>query len=84
MRVYEVRKLLKRERGRITSDTIKRILGDHTNAPSSVCIHAENPAPSGSHCMCSHVIDLTAKTLEVTWGNPCQSEYYSVDVSDVL
>lgn len=84
MRANTVRRLFLKERGHITIDTFKRVLRDHTNAPASACIHADNPVPTGSHTLCSLIIDLTAKTMEIAKGNPCQSEYFSIDLSDVL
>jgi isopenicillin-N N-acyltransferase-like protein len=84
MRIDTIRRLLLRERGHITVGTLKKVLRDHTNAPASVCIHSDSSGPTGSHALYSYVMDLTAKTMEVAKGPPCQNEYVSVDLSDVL
>jgi len=85
LRVNTARWLLAAESGSITVDTFKKVLRDHRNTPASVCVHADNPLPTtGSSTVYSSIIDLTAKTMEIVKGNPCQNEYISVDLSDVL
>jgi isopenicillin-N N-acyltransferase-like protein len=58
-------------------DTFKAILADHVNHPRSICCHCnEQDAPlDRSQTIASVVMDLTAMTMSVAFGNPCVTEY---------
>jgi isopenicillin-N N-acyltransferase-like protein len=65
--------------GLITIDDIKRIMADHVNQPYSICAHAEDvPLRDQSVTISSYVIDLQARTLWYSYGNPCQGEFVPV------
>ncbi|MDR2161942.1 MAG: C45 family peptidase [Desulfovibrio sp.] len=65
-------------RGQFTLDDVWSILSNHVNFPDSICSH-EDPedAPMSRFCSIYGVaMDLNAKTLWVTNGNPCEGPAY--------
>jgi len=62
-----------------TPKTIQAILKDHTNYPNSICNHAEHgpTALDREKSINSMVIDLTAKSIQIAWGNPCSNPYHT-------
>jgi hypothetical protein len=63
-------RLLKKNRGRITVDMLKRFLGDHVNHPKSICRHGDYVKTTFSV-----VINLTTLTMHLARGNPCEVNY---------
>jgi hypothetical protein len=54
-------------------------MADHVNQPYSICAHAEDvPLRDQSVTISSYVIDLQARTLWYSYGNPCQGEFVPV------
>jgi isopenicillin-N N-acyltransferase-like protein len=83
-RAYE---LLARERGRITVDVMKKIFSDHLGKPSSVCTHVDEKHPKGfqsNQTIASLIVDLNERKLEIAKGPPCQNEYVTIDLTDIL
>jgi isopenicillin-N N-acyltransferase-like protein len=70
-------KLMKRQAGEVTTETFRTILADHANHPNSICRHPVEDAPELEHMQsnASLVMDLTEKTLDIAYGNPCRAEY---------
>jgi isopenicillin-N N-acyltransferase-like protein len=58
--------------------TLQAIQRDHVNRPNSICNHDDtHPNPfDREKTICSLVMDLTARTMAVAWGNPCVNAYY--------
>jgi isopenicillin-N N-acyltransferase-like protein len=58
--------------------TLQSILCDHLNFPNSICNHSINDIEilDREKTINSMVIDLTAKTMHLAWGNPCQNQYH--------
>ncbi len=76
VRYHTARRLLESEFGRITSDTCRRVLADHTYAPSSICRHGRPDGPPGQVATTfSAICDLTRGRLLLCPGNPCRGEY---------
>jgi isopenicillin-N N-acyltransferase-like protein len=62
-----------------TPDSLKSILSDHVNYPSSICSHVEpedNPLDR-QKTIASLIMDMTALEMHVCWGNPCEGEYHT-------
>ena len=55
----------------ITTTALRRALSDHTDAPDSVCRHAEDGATSKTVFWC--VTDVSAGRVAYGRGNPCDS-----------
>ena len=65
-----------------TTKTLKTILKDHVNYPDSICNHSflvEDPLEK-EKTIASVVMDLTARKMEVAWGNPCINKYSNYEV----
>ena len=71
-------KLLNKERGRITLQTLQNILQDHFNHPNAICRHVDNRLPELEQIQtnASMVMDLTDRVMSVCTGNPCTEEYF--------
>jgi len=63
-------RLLKKNLGRITVDMLKGFLADHVNYPKSICRHGDYVKTTFSV-----VINLTAGTMHLARGNPCEVKY---------
>jgi isopenicillin-N N-acyltransferase-like protein len=68
---------LKRWDGRISVDGIKEMLRDHFGKPYSVCTHPDTAvAPDmQGETIASVIMDLDERSLHITRGPPCLSEY---------
>ena len=75
VRLNRLRKLLLRDRGSITAESIKRALSDHANYPKSICKHVKPTINEEVSTVGSVIIDLTNRTLQATSGNPCAGSY---------
>lgn len=75
-----VRRLVQKERGRITAETIQQVLSNHAGYPGSICRHLD-PADEDRqiHTMASMIFDLAAKTMYVAEGRPCEKGYRKLD-----
>ncbi len=56
-----------------TVKSLQNIQCDHINFPNSICNHAEDDMDplDREKTVNSMVIDLTARTMHIAWGNPC-------------
>ncbi len=72
-------RLMRSQRGKLSLKSFKAFLSDHVNYPQSICNHIDESEPplERQQTIASLLIDLTARTLDVAWGPPCQTEYYS-------
>jgi isopenicillin-N N-acyltransferase like protein len=78
VRYFRTMRLLRRV-NRHSEESLKAILRDHVNYPNSICSHEvidDNPLDR-QKTICSIVMDLTEKQMQVAWGTPCQSEYHT-------
>ncbi len=78
-RAARARRLLAGAAGRraVTLDTFHDVLSDHAYGAYAICRHADasEPALQQSATRASVVMDLTARTMYVAAGQPCQEEY---------
>jgi isopenicillin-N N-acyltransferase-like protein len=77
-RLDQIASLLQRDRGRITLDTVKAALRDHTLGAAGICRH-EPGRPMKT--IASIIAEPDKGLLHVARGNPCENEYvaYSVE-----
>jgi isopenicillin-N N-acyltransferase-like protein len=75
--------LLQRRAGALTVEMLMEILRDHFDRPKSICRHPDPTLPRAeqSATLASMVLDLTAARMYVAVGEPCQGDYYSVDLT---
>lgn len=59
--------------------TLQSIQKDHVNIPNSICNHNISGIDplDREKTICALVIDLTAREMHITWGNPCQNAYHT-------
>ncbi|GAB4539454.1 MAG: C45 family autoproteolytic acyltransferase/hydolase [Anaerolineae bacterium] len=79
VRYNRATRLMRSQRGKLSLKSFQAILSDHVNYPQSICNHIdEEDAPlERQQTIASLLMDLTAQTMYVAWGPPCQAEYYS-------
>lgn len=72
-------RLMRSQRGKLSFKSFQAILSDHVNYPQSICNHIdETEAPlERQQTIASLLMDLTARTMHVACGPPCQCEYHS-------
>jgi len=59
--------------------SLQAIQKDHVNMPNSICNHnsGESQPLDREKTVNSMVIDLMAREMHITWGNPCQNAYHT-------
>jgi len=79
-RANRFERLLRRNAGEIGIDTIHAGLSDHFSAPASICRHPDTTLPEAKRVIsvASVAIDLNDRTMYVTDGQPCQSDYQRI------
>ncbi len=79
-RANRLDRLIRRWGCEIGIDTIHNLLSDHFSAPASICRHPDMtlPDPKRVVSVTAAAIDLNARTLYVTDGSPCQSNFQAV------
>jgi isopenicillin-N N-acyltransferase-like protein len=79
VRYNRAARLMHSQRGKLSLKSFMAILSDHVNFPQSICNHTDETDPplERQQTIASLLMDLTARTLYVAWGPPCQAEYYS-------
>jgi isopenicillin-N N-acyltransferase-like protein len=72
--------------GSVDEAYLQTILADHATAPNSICLHQETTlqAMEQGESIASIIFDLTANTVDIADGPPCQYPYHRVQVSDFL
>jgi isopenicillin-N N-acyltransferase-like protein len=62
-----------------TIKSLQAIQKDHVNIPNSICNHnIEGLDPlDREKTISALVIDLTAREMHITWGNPCENSYHT-------
>jgi isopenicillin-N N-acyltransferase like protein len=70
LRAPRMHNLLDQQRGRITVDSLKSALADHTGAPAGICRHQENVVT-----IASIIAEPEEGRLHVAAGNPCGTDF---------
>ena len=62
------------------TESIRELLSDHANEPSSICRHVDPQKPEHARMetLVSLIFDLNSKTARVAHGQPCRSAYEQV------
>ncbi len=62
-----------------TIKSLQNIQKDHVNYPSSICKHDidDGKLLDREKTISAMVIDLTAREMHITWGNPCMNAYHT-------
>jgi isopenicillin-N N-acyltransferase like protein len=83
-RANRLERLLHRSGGQVDLDTIHSALSDHFSCPASICRHPDMtlPEPKRVISVTAATVDLTARTLYVTDGPPCQSRFQAVPLRE--
>jgi isopenicillin-N N-acyltransferase-like protein len=78
VRYFRALRLL-RQTEQHTVKTLQAIQRDHVNFPSSICNHTDEELDplDREKTINSIVIDLTARVMHISWGNPCQNPYHT-------
>ncbi len=79
-RANRLERLIRRTGCEIGIDTIHTVLSDHFSAPASICRHPDLtlPEPKRVVSVTAAAMDLNARTLYVTDGPPCRSNFQAV------
>lgn len=77
IRTARAQRFVERKRGALDIEAIKNLLRDHFNKPNSICRHVDErlPADFQVESLASMIMDLKERTLYLTDGPPCESEY---------
>ncbi len=76
-RAARARRLLAAAREGISQETMRAILTDHAHGAYAICRHADHSEPplQQTATRASVIMDLAARTLYLTLGQPCAREY---------
>lgn len=77
LRYNRATRLLLQQLGNVDVGTIKEILSDHVNYPSSICAHPENEKGVEDRYKTDFavIMDLTRSKMMLCVGNPCKGEF---------
>lgn len=78
VRYFRAARLL-RQNDAHTVKSLQSIQRDHVNFPNSICNHVmEDDVPlDREKTINALVIDLTSRTMHLSWGNPCANAYHT-------
>jgi isopenicillin-N N-acyltransferase-like protein len=65
---------------------LRSILADHETAPGSICLHVEPGVPmvENYESVASIIFDLTAATVDIAEGPPCENAFHRHSLQDYL
>ena len=75
LRIQRINRLMKRQYGKITVETMMDVLRDHNNYPNAICRHVDKDAPIPFKTVASVIYDLEDKVMYIAYGNPCEYAY---------
>jgi isopenicillin-N N-acyltransferase-like protein len=78
VRYHRALRLIKREE-KHSIKTLQAIQRDHVNFSNSICIHSVDATDplDREKTVNAMVIDLTAREMHISWGNPCVNPYHT-------
>jgi isopenicillin-N N-acyltransferase-like protein len=70
----------------IDETRLRSLLSDHATAPNSICLHVQTnlPPDQQDESIASLIFDLTAGTLDIADGPPCQYPYRRLTLGEYL
>lgn len=80
VRYHRALRLIERQLGDVTVESLAQLFKDHVNRPDSICRHrnrSHHPLDS-SETIFSTIFDLTNLEAHVCKGNPCKGKYVTV------
>ncbi len=83
-RYNRAKRLIRRQLGEVTVDSLIALFKDHVNRPDSICRHRNrtlHPLDS-SETIFSVIFDLSNLEAHVCKGNPCKGQYVAVQVGE--
>jgi isopenicillin-N N-acyltransferase-like protein len=84
-RAARARRLLSADaaRGRVSVETYRALLRDHAYGAYAICRHADPAEPplQQTATRASLIMDLTARTMHLAAGQPCQENYQAYSLS---
>jgi isopenicillin-N N-acyltransferase-like protein len=85
-RLARVREAAAAERGRLSTETLAQLLGDHVNFPLGVCCHPDTRLDRYDQgaTVASVIMDLDARRMWLADGHPCTTPYRELDYSGFL
>jgi isopenicillin-N N-acyltransferase-like protein len=78
LRLWRLQRLIDGAWGTITPESLRGMMSDHSNFPRSLCKHHAPESDLDYGTIGSIVIDVTAKTVWASAGNPCRAEWREV------
>lgn len=83
-RYHRAKRLIERQLGMVTVDSIVSIFKDHVNKPGSICRHADPDVHplDVSETIFSLVFDLTRLRAHVCKGKPCTGRYHTFQLGE--
>jgi isopenicillin-N N-acyltransferase like protein len=71
---------------KIDEHFLHNILADHETSPGSICLHVEPGIPlvENYESIASIIFDLTAGTVDIAEGPPCENAYRRLQLEDFL
>lgn len=67
-----------------TAEELMTIMRDHDSTPQAICLHPDQAeGEEASACLFSMIVDVEARRMWVTPGNPCEHEYREIDLADL-
>jgi len=78
LRYFRAIRLLRRTPAH-TIKTLQAIQRDHLNYPNSICNHSTDDIEplDREKTINALIMDLTARTMHIAWGNPCENQYHT-------
>ena len=72
--------------GKVDKAFLHTILADHETSPGSICLHIEPGVPlvENYESIASIIFDLTAGTLDIAEGPPCENAYRQLSLEQYL
>jgi isopenicillin-N N-acyltransferase like protein len=85
-RLERLRTAVVAERGSLSLDTFRRVLGDHANFPSGVCCHpdARMDVHDRGATVASVLMDLDERRVWLADGHPCTAPYRELELGRLL
>jgi isopenicillin-N N-acyltransferase-like protein len=82
-RQRRMHRLLEQQQGGCSVEALQKALADHFNLPRAICAHPDLalPRPERYATTTSVIMDLSAVSVWVADGNPCQAQYHLLDLA---
>jgi isopenicillin-N N-acyltransferase-like protein len=77
LRIKRLDNLMRKHKGDLSVDLMKKLLQDHNNQPDSICRHADEELPANLQLktVASIITCPKDKVMHIAIGNPCENEY---------